>query len=53
MPGKCNQDGVVYQASVESANGKVETYVGLSNNFNKRSLLDKNVDGGNALSTHY
>ena len=36
VPGKCNQNGVVYQATVTSATGRVETYVGLAKNFKKR-----------------
>ena len=32
LPGACNQEGVVYQATVENANGDKETYVGLAEN---------------------
>ena len=59
VPGKCNQDGVVYQATVTSGTGRVETYVVLANNFNSRypkhnkCLLDETAEGGTALSNHY
>jgi hypothetical protein len=36
VPGMCNNDGTVYQATVTSAGGGVETYVGLAKNFKKR-----------------
>ena len=35
-PGKCNQDGVVYQATITSDGGRSENYVGLAKNFKKR-----------------
>ena len=36
VPGQCNQDGVVYQATVTSATCSEETYVGLATNVKKR-----------------
>ena len=36
MPGECNTNGVVYQATVKMDNGQVETYVGLAKKFKKR-----------------
>ena len=59
MPGKCNQNGVVYQATVTSDGGKSEIYVGLAKNFKKRwskhkfTIKDKNAEGGCTMSTYY
>ena len=59
VPGQCNQNGVVYQATVSSDTGKVGTYVGLAKNFkrrypkHKKCLLDETAEGGTALSTYY
>ena len=59
MPGQCNQDGAVYQATVTSATGRVETYVGLAKNFkrrypkHKKCLLDESAEGGTALSKYF
>ena len=60
IPGACNSDGVVYQATVESVGGKKGTYVGLAQNFkirfngHKATLGDKKKENGNtALSVHY
>ena len=59
LPGQCNQDGAVYQATVTSATGRVETYVGLAKNFkrrypkHKKCVLDETAEGGTALSNHY
>merc|ERR1712030_67257 len=36
MSGECNQDGTIYQATVKTNNGKLETYTGLAKNFKKR-----------------
>ena len=36
VPGECNQDGAIYQATVASTGGRIETYVGLAKNFKKR-----------------
>ena len=33
LPGACNQNGVVYQATVTNTRGDIETYVGLAKNF--------------------
>ena len=59
MPGECNQDGAVYQATVTTENGKVETYVGLAKNFKRRyykhekCLLDENADGQTSLTRYF
>ena len=59
VPGKCNQNGVVYQATVTSATGRVETYVGLAKNFKKRypkhkkCMLDESAEGQTALTNYY
>ena len=59
VPGQCNQDGAVYQATVTSATGRVETYVGLAKNFkrrwpkHKKCLLDETAEGGTSLSKYY
>ena len=59
VPGQCNQNGVVYQATVTSNTGRVGTYVGLAKNFKKRypkhkkCLLDETAEGGTALTTYY
>ena len=36
VPDACNQDGAIYQASVATNDGRVESYVGLARNFKKR-----------------
>ena len=36
MPGACNTDGVVYQATVKNSLGGQATYVGLAQNFKDR-----------------
>ena len=41
MPGKCNQDGVVYQTTITSDGGKKNNDVGLAKNFKKTT--DYNV----------
>ena len=59
MPGKCNQDGVVYQATISSDGGRSANYVGLAKNFKKRwrkhksTLNDKNAEGGSTMSTYF
>ena len=59
MPGECNTNGVVYQATVTTNNGETETYIGLAKNFKKRyskhkaTLLVKPTDGKTCLSTHF
>ena len=58
-PGVCNSNGVIYQATVESIGGGVETYIGLAKNFKKRfgshkaTLKVKKDNGNTTLSTHY
>ena len=41
LPRARNQERVVYQATVENANGEKETYVGLAENFKKRHYKHK------------
>ena len=41
IPGACKQFGVIYQASVSNNLGKVETYIGLAENFKKRFYKHK------------
>ena len=59
VPGQCNQDGVVYQATVTSATGRVGTYVGLAKNFkrrypkHKKNILEEGAPGKTSLSTYY
>ena len=59
VPGKCNQNGVVYQATVDSAGGRQESYIGLAKNFKKRypghkkNLLDENAVGPTTLSKYF
>ena len=58
MPGKCNTNGVVYQATIASGTSE-ETYVGLAKNFKKRyrkhktCLEDEGADGHTSLTNHY
>lgn len=59
VPGMCNQNGVVYQATVNSAGGRQELYVGLAKNFKKRypghkkNLLDEHAVGPTTLSKYF
>ena len=59
LPGACNSDGVVYQATVRNNQGGEETYVGLAKNFKKRYGKHKSTltvykpDGNTTLSTHF
>ena len=59
IPGQCNSNGVVYQASVESNDGRKETYVGLAINFKNRygnhksSMKIKDEKRDTTLSAHY
>ena len=43
VPGQCNQDGAVYQATVTSATGRVETYIGLAKTLKEDGQNTKNV----------
>ena len=58
IPGACNQDGVVYQASVTTNDGRKEDYVGLAKHFKKRwhkhkaTLKDSEADGQTTLSRY-
>ena len=56
VPGECNQDGAIYQATVSTNDGRVESYVGLARNFKKRyakhkaTLTSRHADGQTTLS---
>ena len=58
LPGECNQNGVVYEATVKTNDGRTESYVGLARNFKKRwpkhkaTLSKRNADGQTTLSTY-
>ena len=58
IPGACNQDGAVYEATVSTADGQTESYVGLARNFKRRwpkhktTLKNRNADGQTTLSTY-
>ena len=58
IPGACNQDGVVYQATVTNNKGEWENHVGLAKNFKKRyrkhkdSLEKVNPNNSTTLSTY-
>ena len=59
LPGACNQQGVVYQATVENKLGQKETYIGLANKFKKRfykhrkSMEIQDPNNSTTLSTHF
>ena len=59
VPGECDSNGVIYQATVKSEGVKDEMYVGLAKNFKKRfaghkSHLLKRLEKGNTtLSTYF
>ena len=58
VPGACNQDGAIYEATVKTDDSRVESYVGLAKNFKKRfpkhksTLADRNADGQTTLSKY-
>ena len=58
IPGACNQAGVVYEATVATADGRTESYVGLARNFKRRwpkhksTLQNRNADGQTTLSNY-
>ena len=58
MPGRCNQNGAVYEATVRTDDGRVESYVGLAKNFKKRyskhkaTLEKRNPEGQTTLSKY-
>ena len=58
MPGECNQNGAIYEATVATDDGKVESYVGLAKNFKKRyskhkaTLTSRTADGQTTLSRY-
>ena len=59
IPGACNTDGAVYQATVTNNKGEEEFYIGLAKNFKKRyskhkaTLNEYKPEGNTTLSTHY
>ena len=59
LPGACNQEGVIYQATVKNNQGGKETYIGLAEKFKKRvykhnaSMETKNPKTTTTLSAHY
>ena len=59
IPGACNTDGVVYQATVKNNKGKKENYIGLAQNFKKRyskhktNLTEKKEEGSITLYNHF
>ena len=59
IPGACNQEGVIYQATVTNSRGDQESYVGLAKNFKQRyskhksSMLKKSAETSTTLSTYF
>ena len=59
VPGGCNQDGAVYQTTVATNDGRVESYVGLAKNFKKRfrkhrtTLTDRDAEGHTTMSRYF
>ena len=60
VPGACNQEGVIYQATVTSQGGRsTQTYVGLAKNFkaryskHKSSLETPTPENSTTLSIHF
>ena len=59
LPGECNQQGVIYQATVENKKGEKETYIGLAAKFKARfykhrqSMEVQNPENSTTLSTHF
>ena len=59
IPGSCNQDGVVYQATVANSRGDSECYVGLAKNFKARygkhtaSMRKKTPENSTTLSSYF
>ena len=58
VPGACNQDVAIYEATVTTDDGRAESYVGLAKNFKRRfpkhksTLGDRNADGQTTLSKY-
>ena len=58
IPGACNQNGAIYQATVSTDDGREETYVGLANKFKKRftkhraTLQSRTADGQTTMSNY-
>ena len=59
IPGACNTNGVVYQATVRSSGGEEEHYVGLAQNFKTRfrthraNLAQKKPEGSITLYNYF
>ena len=59
MPGECDQDGAIYQTTMTTNGGRVQTYVGLAKNFKKRyrkhktCLEDEFAEGHTRLTTQF
>ena len=59
VPGKCNQSGVIYQATVTNTRGQEKTYIGLASNFKSRfykhkaSMEDQTPENSTTLSTYF
>ena len=59
LPGACNQQGVIYQATVENKNGEKQTYIGLASKFKSRfykhrqSMEVQTSENSTTLSTHF
>ena len=59
VPGACDTNGVVYQTTVNSNDGSVESYVGLAKNFKKRypkhktSMKVEDPENSTTLSRHF
>ena len=58
VPGACNQDGAIYEATVKTDDSRVESYVGLAKNFKRRypkhksTLASRTADGQTTLSKY-
>lgn len=56
VPGECNQNGDIYQETVSTNDGQVESYVGLARYFKKRyikpraTLTNSHTNGQTELS---
>ena len=59
LPGACNQQGVIYQATVENKKAEKETYIGLASKFKARfykhrqSMEVQTSENSTTLSTHF
>ena len=58
VPGACNQDVAIYEATVTTDDGRAESYVGLAKNFKRRfpkhksTLGDRNADRQTKMSKY-